>query len=65
MPKLHVEVKLRKLTPLDRCDRCGVRAQVLVRISSALELVLCGKHAAEHSQVIMSRGYLTSSEMEQ
>jgi len=61
---LHIEVKLRKLTPHDRCDRCGSRAQVLVRISPGRELTLCGHHAAEHSQVIVDRGYLTTSEME-
>lgn len=61
---LRIEVKLRKLTPHDRCDRCGVRAQVLVRINSSQELTLCGHHAAENLQVIVDRGYLTSSEME-
>jgi hypothetical protein len=36
------------LTAADRCDRCGARAYVRVRLSSGGELLFCAHHGREH-----------------
>jgi len=36
------------LTAADRCDRCGARAYVLVRLISGGELLFCAHHGREH-----------------
>lgn len=38
------------LTAADRCDRCGARAYVRVRLSSGGELLFCAHHAREHGE---------------
>jgi hypothetical protein len=36
------------LTVADRCDRCGARAYVRVRLNSGGELLFCAHHGREH-----------------
>jgi hypothetical protein len=36
------------LTAADRCDRCGARAYVRVRLTSGGELLFCAHHGREH-----------------
>jgi hypothetical protein len=37
------------LTSVDRCDRCGARAYVLVMLPNALELLFCAHHGRQHA----------------
>jgi hypothetical protein len=39
------------LTAADRCDRCGARARVSVRLPAG-ELLFCGHHSAQHAQAL-------------
>lgn len=41
---------------LRRCDRCGARARVQVRIGN-LELLFCHHHANEHDTVLATGRY--------
>lgn len=36
------------LTAIDRCDRCGAQAYVLVRLLSGGELLFCAHHAKQY-----------------
>ncbi|MGH8526278.1 MAG: DUF7455 domain-containing protein [Gammaproteobacteria bacterium] len=36
------------LTALDRCDRCGAQARVLVILQQLSELLFCSHHFTEH-----------------
>lgn len=38
----------RELNALDRCDRCGAQAYVLVTVNGGFELLFCGHHWREH-----------------
>jgi hypothetical protein len=38
-----------KLTPLDRCDRCGAQACVRVELANGHDLMFCAHHAREHA----------------
>ena len=39
--------RLSRLSPLDRCDRCGVQAYVQVFVEGS-ELLFCGHHARQY-----------------
>lgn len=42
------------LTAADRCDRCGARAYVLVRLTAG-ELRFCAHHARAHLDALRDR----------
>lgn len=43
-----------RITALDRCDRCGAQAYVLVRLETGGELYFCAHHARKHGEVLRS-----------
>lgn len=61
---LHIEVKLRRLTNYDRCDRCGAKAKMLAK-TPAGELVFCGHHASQHAAKFIELGYPITSERDE
>lgn len=40
------------LSAVDRCDRCGAQAYVLVELSSGAGLQFCGHHWGEYEEVL-------------
>lgn len=44
------------LTAFDRCDRCGARAQVRVRLAGGGELVFCAHHGRQHWAALTRQG---------
>lgn len=46
----------RVLTALDRCDRCGAQAYVLILMPSGFDLLFCGHHAKEHGDALLAKG---------
>lgn len=59
---LHIEVKFRTLTKLDRCDRCGAAAVTQVKLPGGEELLFCGHHTAENWATIGKYPYTTMDE---
>jgi hypothetical protein len=45
-----------KLTPSDRCDRCGARAQVATSTGSASILLWCAHHYQQNAQALLAAG---------
>ncbi len=43
-----------RITALDRCDRCGSQAYVMVRLETGGELLFCAHHARKHAEVLRS-----------
>lgn len=39
-------------SPLEMCDRCGVRAQMRIVLDSGGHLYLCGHHTNEHRDAL-------------
>lgn len=51
---------LRRLTTLDRCDRCGAKATIAIEFSGAGELMFCHSHYEQHGERLMfSRALIT------
>lgn len=50
-----IEVKFRELTKLDRCDRCGAAAKLLVKTKKGGELLFCAHHGNEHLPMLEAR----------
>jgi hypothetical protein len=46
--ELAVDTRVRELNAIDRCDRCGAQAYLLVEMPVGAELLFCGHHADEH-----------------
>jgi len=44
------------LTTLDRCDRCGARATLWVRLAGGGELVFCAHHGRQHWTALTRQG---------
>lgn len=42
----------RALRVSDRCDRCGVQAYVLVKLTTGVPLLFCGHHYTKHEAVL-------------
>jgi hypothetical protein len=40
--------QLNRLSAVDRCDRCGARAYVLVELAGGAELLFCAHHGHQH-----------------
>lgn len=61
--ELELEVDLRTLTALDRCDsgQCGAAAKVLVKGLEG-ELLFCGHHYHKHEAALESWAYETVDE---
>jgi len=43
------------LSAVDRCDRCGAQAYVLVELSSGASLQFCGHHWSEYESALTSK----------
>lgn len=44
------------LTACDRCDRCGARAKVQVRLAGGGELIFCAHHGRQHWAALTRQG---------
>jgi len=42
----------RRLTAVDRCDRCGARAYVRVLLPNLLELLFCAHHNRQYASAL-------------
>ena len=63
----NIEVKLRKLTNFDFCDRCPagkVRAITLIKTKNG-ELLLCGHCSAKHATYLLQSEYPITCEKEE
>jgi len=54
--KMVTMERVRQLTALDRCDRCGAQAWVLVK-GVVGELYFCSHHFAKHEEMLYNWAY--------
>lgn len=47
-----------RLTLADRCDACGVAAQVIAEKPAGAKLMFCGHHSASHGPALLAKGWI-------
>ena len=55
-------VFVRRLTVMDRCDRCGAQAYVRVLLPGHLELLFCAHHHRQHASALREIAVAISDE---